>query len=82
MANRGTKLVKLPKNPENWTGKEFRKYLDGTLDKADDNESVSINRGTKQIKVKDLKKKKGTDRKKASKGRYVSTGRGTGRRKL
>lgn len=82
MANRGTKKSELPKDPENWTGKEFRKFLDGALDKMDDEGTISVNRGTKQIKVKDLKKKKGTDRKKASKGRYVSTGRGTGRRKL
>lgn len=82
MANRGTKKSKLSKNPENWTGKEFRKFLDGALDKMDDEGTVSVNRGTGQIKVKDLKKKKGIDRKKASEGRYVSTGRGTGRRKL
>lgn len=82
MANRGTKKSELPKDPENWTGKEFRKFLDGALNKMNDEGTISVNRGTKQIKVKDLKKKKSTDRKKASKGRYVSTGRGTGRRKL
>lgn len=82
MANRGTKKSDLPENPENWTGKEFKKFLDGTLDKMDDEGTVSVDRGTRQVKVKDLKKKKGSDRKKASEGRYVSTGRGTGRRKL
>jgi len=80
MANRGTKKSKLPENPENWTGKEFKKFLDKSLDKADDEGTVSVDRGTRQVKVKDLKKKKGS--KTSSKGRYVSTGRGTGRRKL
>lgn len=78
MANRGTKATPKPDNKPNWTGKEFKKYAKEQLDKIDDNEVVSINRGTGQAYVRDLRKK-GRAYKKP---KYVNTGRGTGRVKL
>ncbi len=78
MANRGTKANPKPDDKPNWTGKEFKKYAKEQLDKIDDNEVVNINRGTGQAYVKDLRKK-GRQYKKP---KYVTTGRGTGRRKL
>ena len=82
MANRGTKRSKLLPKVDNWSGKKFKEYMKKKLQQLPDDATISIGRGTQKVKVKDLKKKKGTDRAKASKGKYVSTGRGTGRRKL
>lgn len=82
MANRGTKKSALLPKVDNWTGKKFKEYMKKKLKSLPDNATITIGRGTKRIKVSELKKQKGTDRAKASKGRWVSTGRGTGRRKL
>lgn len=78
MTNRGTKQNPRNEDKPNWTGAEFKKYAKEQLDKISDDEIVSINRGTGQAFVKDLKKK-GSAYKKP---KFVNTGRGTGRQKL
>ena len=80
MANRGTKKGPLLPKVDNWTGKKFKEYMKKKLKSLPDDATISIGRGTKRVKVSELKKQKSTD--KTSKGRWVSTGRGTGRRKL
>lgn len=61
----------------NWAGDSFKEYQQKRKDAAGD-EYVSMGRGTRKVKLKDIKETKSAD----TKGRYVSTGRGTGRRKL
>lgn len=78
MADRGTKQNPRNEDKPNWTGKEFKKFAKEQLDKIDDDEIVSINRGTGKAFVKDLRKK-GREHKRP---KFVNTGRGTGRQKL
>lgn len=78
MADRGTKKENPRGRESNWTGKDFKKYVKEQLDKVDDNEMVSVNRGTGRAFVKDLRKKG----RKESKPKYVSMGRGTKRVKV
>jgi len=77
MANRGTKKGS-SKGKLNWTGKDFKKWVINQLKKVSDDEWISVNRGTKRVKAKDIKKKKGNKQK----PKYVNTGRGTSRKKL
>ena len=76
MANRGTKKGS-SKGDDNWTGKKFKSYVNKLLKSVSDNATVSVGRGTGRVKIKDIKKK-GKER---TKSKYVSTGRGTKRRK-
>ncbi len=78
MANRGTKRDSPKKRASNWTGKDFKKYVKDQLKKVDDDETISINRGTGRIFVSDIKKKA----RKETKPKYISTGRGTKRVKV
>ncbi len=78
MANRGTKRDNPKKRESNWTGKDFKKFVKDQLKKVDDDETISINRGTGRIFVSDIKKKG----RKETKPKYVSTGRGTKRVKV
>lgn len=61
----------------NWAGDSFKEYQHKRKEAAGE-EYVSTGRGTRKVKLKDIKETKSVD----TKGRYVSTGRGTGRRKL
>lgn len=61
----------------NWAGKDFKDYQQKRKEAAGD-ESVSMGRGTRKVKLSDIKETKSAD----TKGRYVSMGRGTSRRKL
>lgn len=78
MAKRGTEREKATKQADNWTGKEFKKYAREVLKKLEDEGNIVINRGTKRIKVEDIP----TPKDLKMKGKWVSTGRGTGKRKL
>ncbi len=79
MSERGTKARPRPLRREsNWTGKDFKEYVKEQLEKVDDDEIVSINRGTGRALIKDIKKKG----RKETKPKYVNTGRGTGRVKV
>ena len=75
MANRGTKQAKPQGRVSNWTGKDFKKYVKEYLKNVDDDETISINRGTGRAFVSDIKKKA----RKETKPKYISTGRGTKR---
>jgi len=79
MVNRGTKKDPRPLRREsNWTGKDFKEYVKEQLKKVDDDEIVSINRGTGKALIKDIRKKG----RKQTTPKYVSLGRGTKRVKV
>jgi len=76
MSARGTKRFK-PKRDMTFSGEKYKK-LQEERKKALGDAYITMGRGTKKVKISDIK-----DTKIASaKGRYVSMGRGTGRRKI
>ncbi len=77
VGGRGTTRKVVDDEKENWSGEGFKEYQRKQKEAAG-NEYVSMGRGTRKVKLSDIKETKKTD----TKGRYVSMGRGTGRRKL
>ena len=75
--NRGTKVIERPLETPNWQGKEFKKHEENRLHLAGDLMLMSA-KGTSMIKLSKMKKSKVVD----TKGRYITTGRGTGRVRL
>ena len=78
VGGRGTSRRVSEKSDDNWTGGAFKKVQEDRKAAAKD-VYVSIGRGTKKIKFGDIAETKGRP---TGKGRYVMTGRGTGRRKI
>lgn len=77
VGGRGTSRKVVDADKENWSGESFKEYQRKKKEAAGDTH-VSMGRGTRKTKLSDIKETKQAD----TKGRYVSTGRGTGRRKL
>lgn len=77
VGGRGTSRRTVDVDKENWAGDSFKEYQRKQKEAAG-NEYVSMDRGTRKVKLSDIKETKKAD----TKGRYVSMGRGTGRRKL
>lgn len=79
VGGRGTsrRSVKELTKKNNWAGDSYKEYQKQLKDKAGD-AYVTVGRGTKKIKLSDIKESKSA----SAKGRYVSMGRGTGRRKV
>jgi hypothetical protein len=77
VGGRGTTRRVTDEDKANWSGESFKEYQ-RKMKEAAGNEYVSMGRGTKKVKLSDIKETKQAD----TKGRYVSMGRGTGRRKL
>ena len=75
--NKGTKVVEKPLEKPNWQGEEFKKHEEERLHLAGDLMIMSA-KGTSMIKLSKMKKSKTFD----IKGRYITTGRGTGRVRL
>ena len=75
--NKGTKVIEEPLKKLNWQGAEFQKYEHERLKLAGDLMIMSA-KGTTKIRLSEMDRTKLT----LPKGLYVSTGRGTGRRKL
>jgi hypothetical protein len=75
--NKGTKTIKEPLKKQNWTGEEFYDYEENRLSLAGDLMIMSA-KGTKAIRLSMI------DRKRPSlpKGYTISTGKGTGLRKI
>lgn len=69
--------VKELSKQSNWTGEDFQKHQEDVKERSPDS-YVTVGRGTKKIKLGDIK----ASTTPSAKGRYVSTGRGTGRRKV
>lgn len=77
VGGRGTSRRVVDADKENWSGESFKEYQRKKKEAAG-NEYVSTGRGTRKVKLSDIKETKQAD----TKGRYVSMGRGTSRRKL
>ena len=77
VGGRGTSRKVVDEEKENWAGESFKEHQRKKKEAAG-NEYVSMGRGTKRVKLSDIKETKQAD----TKGRYVSMGRGTSRRKL
>lgn len=78
IGGRGTSRRIAEKEDQNWTGEAYK----GVMKKRrEDNKDafITVGRGTRKIKFSDIAETKGRP---TGKGRYVSTGRGTGRRKI
>ena len=79
IGGRGTSRRVAEKEDEsNWTGPAFKKYSEQQKEMAKD-QYISMGRGTAKIKFGDVSSSTTTT---SSKGMWVGTGRGTGRRKL
>lgn len=74
---RGTSRRVTEKEEDNWAGAPFKKFQKEKKDAAKDS-YITTGRGTTKIKFGDIPDTAST----SSKGMWVSTGRGTGRRKL
>ena len=76
MSARGTKRF-TPKKGITFSGEKFKEHQKKVKEAAGD-QYISMGRGTKKVKLSDIKETKTT----SAKGRYVSMGRGTGRRRI
>ena len=78
VGSRGTKRRISEKESDNWTGSAYRDVQKKRKEAAKD-VYITMGRGTKKIKLGDIAETSGRP---TGKGRWVSTGRGTGRRKV
>lgn len=77
VSSRGTSRRISEKEEDNWAGAPFQKFQKEKKEAAKDS-YITVGRGTTKIKFGDIPDTAST----SSKGMWVSTGRGTGRRKL
>jgi hypothetical protein len=77
VGGRGTSRRVEEKEEDNWSGPAFKKYSEQQKEAAKD-QYISMGRGTAKIKFGDVSSTTTA----SSKGMWVGTGRGTGRRKL
>ena len=75
--NKGTKIIKEPLKKQNWTGEEFYDYEQNRLSLAGDLMIMSA-KGTKTIRLREIDRKRPI----LPKGYIISTGKGTGLRKI
>ena len=78
VGGRGTSRRVTEKEEDNWAGAPFQKFAKQQKEAAKDS-FITTGRGTTKIKLGDMPDTAGTT---SSKGMWVSTGRGTGRRKI
>jgi len=79
IGGRGTSRRVVDKEEQsNWTGPAFKQHQEAKKEAAKD-QYISMGRGTAKIKFGDVSSSSSTT---SSKGMWVSSGRGTGRRKL
>ena len=78
VGGRGTSRRISEKEADNWTGDSY-KELQKKRKEASKDIFISMGRGTKKIKLGDIAETTGRP---SGKGRWVSTGRGTGRRRV
>ena len=77
ISGRGTSRRNVKNSKSTWAGEKYKEYQQKQKEIATDS-YVTVGRGTKNIKLGDIKNTKTI----STKGHYVSVGRGTGRRKL
>jgi hypothetical protein len=75
--NKGTNIIIEPLKKQNWTGEEFYDYEEKRLNLAGDLMIMSA-KGTKAIRLSTIDRKRPT----LPKGYTISTGKGTGLRKI
>jgi len=75
--NKGTSIVDKPVLPSEFMGEQNKEKSKELLNLAGDPE-ITTNKGTSKIKLSEMKQSKIVD----IKGRYISTGKGTGRVKI
>jgi hypothetical protein len=78
VGGRGTSRRVTSKEADNWTGDAYKEEQKKRKDAAKD-VYITMGRGTKKIKLGDIAETSGRP---TGKGRWVSMGRGTGRRKI
>jgi len=78
VGSRGTSRRVVEKQADDWTGSAYRD-LQKKRKEAAGSRYVSMGRGTSRIKFSDIAETSGRT---SGKGMWVSTGRGTGRRKI
>lgn len=76
-SGRGTRIIEVDDNAQKWQGAEFKKAQEARKKAAQDKYIVT-GRGTGKIKFGDIKSTTTT----STKGMWVSSGRGTGKRQL
>ncbi|MBI1662123.1 MAG: hypothetical protein IS860_01195 [Nitrosopumilus sp.] len=74
---RGTRIIEVDDNDSAWAGNDFKK-LQEERKKAFADKYITVGRGTGKIKFGDI----ASTPIKSTKGMWVSSGRGTGKRKL
>ncbi len=78
VGGRGTSRKVIEKPEDKWTGAAYKAEQDKRKE-ANKDVYISMGRGTKKIKLGDIAETTGRP---TGKGRWVSSGRGTGRRKI
>ncbi|KAG2473175.1 MAG: hypothetical protein NPMRTHETA2_1430002 [Nitrosopumilales archaeon] len=78
VGSRGTSRRVVEKQADDWTGTAYRDLQKKRKEVAGDR-YISMGRGTSRIKFSDIAETSGRT---SGKGMWVSTGRGTGRRKI
>jgi len=78
VGGRGTSRRIVDKEKDNWSGDAYREVQKKAKEGAKD-VYISMGRGTKKVKFSDIAETSGRP---TGKGMWVSTGRGTGRRKI
>jgi len=76
-SGRGTKIIEVDDDAQKWSGDEFKKSQE-TRKEASKDKYVSVGRGTGKIKFGDIPTTTST----STKGMWISSGRGTKKRKL
>ena len=76
-SGRGTRIIEVDDNAQKWQGEEFKK-AQAARKKALENKYIITGRGTGKIKFGDIKSTVTP----STKGMWVSSGRGTGKRQL
>ncbi|KAF6247148.1 hypothetical protein C6990_05580 [Nitrosopumilus sp. b3] len=76
-SGRGTGTIEVDDDASKWSGSDFKK-IQAARKEASKDKYVTVGRGTGKIKFGDIADTKSTD----TKGMWVSSGRGTGRRQL
>jgi len=78
VGGRGTSRRVADKQEDNWTGSAYKDLQKKKKDAAGDR-YVSMGRGTRRVKFSDIAETSGRSE---GKGMWVSSGRGTGKRKI
>lgn len=76
-SGRGTRIIEVDDDGQKWSGEAFKKSQEARK-KASQDKYITVGRGTGKIKFGDIKTTATT----STKGMWVSSGRGTGKRQL